>query len=56
MAVYYWGSCGNKVAEIQQKLKDMKFYKDSIDGIFGLNTYYAVVNFQVVLKYQNLFQ
>lgn len=47
MAVYYWGSTGNKVAEIQKKLKDMKFYKDSIDGVFGLNTYYAVVNFQV---------
>ncbi|MEA4973889.1 MAG: cell wall hydrolase [Candidatus Metalachnospira sp.] len=46
MSVYYWGSSGNKVAEIQKKLKDMKFYKDSVDGVFGLNTYYAVVNFQ----------
>lgn len=46
MAVYYWGSSGNKVAEIQQKLKTLGYYADNIDGVFGANTYYAVVDFQ----------
>lgn len=46
MSVYYWGSSGNKVAEIQQKLKTLGYYTDNIDGVFGANTYYAVVDFQ----------
>jgi len=46
MAVYYWGSSGNKVAEIQQRLRELQYYKDGIDGVFGANTYYAVINFQ----------
>ncbi len=46
MAVYYWGASGNTVAQIQQRLKELGFYTDEVDGIFGANTYYAVVNFQ----------
>ncbi|MCD8035938.1 MAG: spore cortex-lytic enzyme [Clostridiales bacterium] len=46
MAVYYWGSSGSRVAQIQQRLKDLGYYTDNVDGIFGQNTYYAVVNFQ----------
>jgi len=47
MAVFYWGSSGNKVAEIQQRLKELQYYNDSVDGVFGPNTYYSVVRFQV---------
>lgn len=47
MAVYYWGSSGNKVAEIQKRLKELRYYTDGVDGVFGANTYYAVVSFQV---------
>ncbi|MDD5946036.1 MAG: spore cortex-lytic enzyme [Clostridia bacterium] len=46
VAVYYWGSSGNTVAQIQQRLKDLGYYSDNVDGIFGENTYYAVVSFQ----------
>ena len=46
VAVYYWGSSGNTVAAIQQRLRDLGYYSDNIDGIFGANTYYAVVSFQ----------
>lgn len=47
MAVFYWGSSGNKVAEIQKRLKELQYYSDGVDGVFGANTYYAVVRFQV---------
>ena len=46
MAVYYWGSSGNIVARIQHRLKDLGYFSDNIDGIFGSNTYNAVVSFQ----------
>ena len=46
MAVYYWGSGGNIVARIQHRLKDLGYFSDNIDGIFGSNTYNAVVSFQ----------
>ena len=46
MAAYYWGSSGNTVAKIQQRLKDLGYYSDNVDGIFGENTYYAVNSFQ----------
>ena len=46
VAVYYWGSSGNTVAAIQQRLRDLGYYSDNVDGIFGANTYYAVVSFQ----------
>lgn len=46
MAVYYWGSTGSKVADIQIRLKDLGYYSGNIDGIFGEGTYYATLNFQ----------
>ena len=46
VAVYYWGSSGNIVARIQHRLKDLGYFSDNIDGIFGSNTYNAVVSFQ----------
>lgn len=46
VAVYYWGSSGNTVAAIQQRLKDLGYFSDNVDGIFGANTYNAVVSFQ----------
>ena len=46
MAVYYWGSSGCTVARIQQRLKDLGYYADNVDGIFGENTYYGVISFQ----------
>ena len=46
VAVYYWGSDGSRVAEIQQRLKDLGYYSGNVDGIFGSDTYYAVISFQ----------
>lgn len=34
------------VIELQQKLKDLKLYKDTVDGIYGKNTENAVIKFQ----------
>ena len=36
VAVYYWGSSGNTVAAIQQRLRDLGYYSDNVDGIFFL--------------------
>ena len=41
-----YGSRGDKVKELQQKLKRWGFYTGSIDGIFGSGTQAAVKNFQ----------
>ena len=41
-----YGSTGNEVKTLQQKLKDLGFYKGSVDGIFGSQTQTAVRNFQ----------
>lgn len=40
------GSRGNEVRQIQTKLKQLGYYKGSIDGIFGSNTKKAVIAFQ----------
>ena len=40
------GSRGNEVRKIQTKLKQLGYYKGSIDGIFGSDTKKAVINFQ----------
>ncbi|MDY0323546.1 MAG: spore cortex-lytic enzyme [Candidatus Carbobacillus sp.] len=40
------GSRGGDVYELQGRLKYLGYYKGSIDGIFGWNTYWAVRNFQ----------
>lgn len=40
------GSVGSQVTDIQKVLKDKGYYSGNIDGIFGINTKNAVVNFQ----------
>lgn len=40
------GNRGNTVVQIQQKLKDWGYYKGAVDGIFGMQTMYAVQDFQ----------
>lgn len=46
MAVYGWGSRGETVREIQNRLSNWGYYSGSVDGIFGQGTYEAVINFQ----------
>ena len=41
-----YGSRGDKVKQLQQKLKRWGYYTGSIDGIFGSGTQAAVKNFQ----------
>lgn len=43
---YSWGSSGSTVSEIQRKLKDWGYYAGDVDGIFGSQTYDAVIYFQ----------
>lgn len=45
-AVLSTGSRGERVALIQQRLKDWGYYTGEVDGIFGRATYQAVVRFQ----------
>ena len=40
------GSRGERVALIQQRLKDWGDYQGAVDGVFGRGTYNAVVHFQ----------
>lgn len=40
------GSRGERVALIQQRLKEWGYYAGAVDGIFGRGTYNAVVRFQ----------
>ncbi len=40
------GSRGNEVRSIQKKLKELGYYKGSVDGIYGVNTQSAVKKFQ----------
>jgi len=41
-----WGSRGDKVIEIQKKLKQWGYYSGAVDGIFGQSMYNAVIAFQ----------
>lgn len=41
-----YGSRGSEVRQIQTKLKELGYYKGSIDGIFGKQTQSAVIAFQ----------
>lgn len=41
-----YGSRGSEVRQIQTKLKELGYYKGSIDGIFGRQTKSAVIAFQ----------
>ena len=45
-ALVAMGSRGEKVALVQQTLKDWGYYTGDVDGIFGSATYNAVVAFQ----------
>ncbi len=45
-AVVAWGDKGAEVRKIQQKLKDYGYLKGDVDGVFGKETYDAVVWFQ----------
>lgn len=40
------GSRGNEVRQIQKKLRELGFYKGSVDGIYGAQTKKAVIAFQ----------
>ena len=40
------GSRGERVALIQQRLKEWGYYTGAVDGVFGRGTYNAVVRFQ----------
>lgn len=41
-----YGSRGSEVRQIQTKLKQLGYYKGSVDGIFGSDTKKAVISFQ----------
>lgn len=42
----YWGSRGDLVRQVQQKLQKWGYLKGAADGVFGKDTYDAVVLFQ----------
>ncbi len=42
---YYYGSKGDRVSQIQQKLKNWQYYDGAVDGIYGYGTYTAVKKF-----------
>jgi len=42
----YWGSQGDDVRTVQDKLLRWKFYDGKVDGIYGARTYRAVRRFQ----------
>jgi lysozyme family protein len=46
MAIYKIGSKGDEVKRIQERLKELNYYKGPIDGIFGGGTEAAVRVFQ----------
>ena len=45
-AAVYWGMRGDEVVRVQQKLRQWGYYDGSADGVFGQETYEAVVRFQ----------
>lgn len=45
-AVVAWGSRGDQVRLVQQKLKQYGYFSGQVDGVFGQKTYDAVVWFQ----------
>jgi spore cortex-lytic enzyme len=42
----YWGSRGSEVSQVQTRLKRWGYYKGDIDGIYGNETYTAIIDFQ----------
>ena len=45
-AVVAWGDKGSQVRQIQQKLQQYGYFSGTVDGVFGKQTYDAVVWFQ----------
>lgn len=45
-AAVYWGSQGEQVRQVQAKLKQWGYYDGAVDGVYGQETYDAVVLFQ----------
>ena len=45
-SVVAWGSRGSQVSLVQQKLKQYGYYDGAVDGVFGKETYNAVIWFQ----------
>ena len=45
-ATVYWGSRGSEVHTVQTKLKQWGYFSGTVDGVFGQETYNAVVSFQ----------
>ncbi len=45
-ATVYWGSRGSEVRTVQTKLKQWGYFSGTVDGVFGQETYNAVVSFQ----------
>jgi len=45
-AAVYWGSRGEQVRRVQQKLRQWGYYDGEVDGVFGQGTHDAVVYFQ----------
>lgn len=45
-AAVYWGQTGSEVRRVQQKLKQWGYFAGEVDGVFGQQTYDAVVRFQ----------
>ena len=46
LAAVYWGERGAQVRQVQQKLKQWGYFDGAVDGVFGKETYDAVVRFQ----------
>lgn len=42
----YWGSSGNEVTQVQQRLSQWGYYKGLADGVYGYETFRAVQGFQ----------
>ena len=45
-AAVAWGSRGEQVSKVQRKLRQWGYYDGAVDGMFGQETYDAVVRFQ----------
>lgn len=45
-AAVAWGSRGEQVSQAQRKLRQWGYYDGAVDGVFGQETYDAVVRFQ----------
>lgn len=42
----YWGTRGQDVRQVQEKLRKWGYYRGSVDGIYGRETYGAIIRFQ----------